>query len=141
MSLRHIPWRFALAGALGAEVILVIAAFTWVAVYSYLIHPGEPAEFYQRYALGSSPWVAVIAGVPVFYLICRMIRARVPDKAGPTAIGLCGIYLLLEVPFVFLGSNPLMPSWLPFAGYAAKGVASYLGVMGSGRRESTAREA
>lgn len=141
MRLRQISWRLALAGALGAELTLVSAAFAWVALYSHVIHPGEPFEFYHRYALGASPWVSVIVGIPVFFLACRWIRALVPANAMATALGLFGIYLLLDAPFALLGDNPLMPYWLPTAGYAAKGVVSYFGAMTSGRRESTAREA
>lgn len=141
MKLRQISWRLALAGALGAEITLVIAAFGWVALYSHVIHPGEPFQFYQSYALRSSPWVSLLVGIPVFYLGCRWIRARVPTKALATAMGLFGIYLLLDAPLVLLNDNPLMPSWLPSVGYAAKGMAGYLGARSDGRRQSTAREA
>jgi lipopolysaccharide export LptBFGC system permease protein LptF len=141
MKLRQISWWRAIAGALGAEVTLVTGAFAWVALYSHLIHPGKPVEFYRRYALGASPWVAVLVGVPLFYLAGRWIRARVPATAVATAMGMLGFYLLLEAPFLLLGDNPLMPYWLPTAGYAGKGVAIYLGAMGSGRRESPVREA
>lgn len=140
MQLREIRWRLAVGGALATEVILVLAAFGWVALYSYLIHPGEPAEFYQRYAMGASPWVAVLAGVPLFYLAGRWVRAREQGGTGATALALFGCYLLLEAPFVLGGDNPLMPSWLPYAGYAGKGVTIYLGVTGRGRSEPIARE-
>jgi hypothetical protein len=133
MRLRQVSWRLALAGVLGAELTLVSAAFAWVALYSHLIRPGEPIEFYRHYALGASPWVSLLVGIPVFYLVCRWIRARIPANALATATGLFGLYLLLEAPFVLLNDNPLMPYWLPPAGWAAKGLASYLGAMPSRR--------
>jgi hypothetical protein len=127
MRVRQISWRLAIACALGAEVVLVIAAFAWVALYSYLIHPGESSEFYRHYALGASPWVAVVVGIPVFYFAGRLIRARVPAGSVATAWCALGLYLLLEAPFVLGNHNPLMPAWLPFVGYAGKAVAIYLG--------------
>ncbi len=140
MRLAQIRWRIAVAGALGLEVTLVACAFGWVAIYSYLIHPGEPAEFYQRYALGASPWVSVIAGIPIFFLACRWIRTRLANNAMATAVGLFGVYLLLEAPFVLLGENPLMPAWLPYLGYAGKSVAGYFGVKPGERAVSNPRE-
>ena len=37
----RIPWGWVIGTAIGLEVPLVISAFAWVAIYSYLILPGE----------------------------------------------------------------------------------------------------
>jgi hypothetical protein len=83
-----------------AMVAQIAAAFTWVAFYSYVIHPGETPAFYERYAMEASPWVSVVAGMPIFYLICRWIGSQVPARAWPTAMALFGLYVLLDLALV-----------------------------------------
>ena len=83
MRRRDIRWGAALGGMLLAEVAQIAAAFAWVALYSYLIHPGETPAFYQRYAELAGPWVSVLAGTPIFYLVCRWIGA------GSGCVGSC----------------------------------------------------
>lgn len=101
MSMRDIRWGAALGGMLVAMVAQIAAAFAWVALYSYLIHPGETPAFYQRYAEVASPWVSVVAGGPIFYLICRWIGSRARASAWPTAMALFGLYVLLDLTLVF----------------------------------------
>jgi hypothetical protein len=45
-----INWGRAFAGALIAEITQIVAAFVWVAVYSYLINPGQPMATYEAHA-------------------------------------------------------------------------------------------
>src|SRR5688500_15164831 len=61
MRMRDIRWGAAIGGMLVAEVAQIAAAFAWVALYSYLVHPGETPAFYQRYAEVAGPWVSVLA--------------------------------------------------------------------------------
>ena len=49
MSLRHIHGVRALSGAVLAEVVLIAAAFGWVAIYSYLINPDQPVSVYEQH--------------------------------------------------------------------------------------------
>jgi hypothetical protein len=78
MRWKDIRWGAALGGMLVAEVAQIAAAFVWVVLYSYLVHPGETPAFYQSYAQVSGPWVSLLAGTPIFYLTCRWIGSRVP---------------------------------------------------------------
>jgi hypothetical protein len=105
MRIKDVRWGAALGGALIAMVVLVAAAFAWVAIYAYLLHPGESEAFYEQYAIRASPWVSVAVGFPVFYLVCRWIGSRSPSRAWPTAMALFGIYLLIDLPLVFLGGD------------------------------------
>ena len=45
-----IRWGRAFAGALAAEIAQIAAAFVWVAIYSYLINPGQPLATYEAHA-------------------------------------------------------------------------------------------
>lgn len=128
MKLKDIRWGMALGGVLVAEVVLVAAAFAWVAIYSYLIHPGESSAFYQRYAMRASPWVSLVMGVPVFFLICRWIGSRSPSRAWPTAMGLFGIYLLVDLPLALLGGdNPTVTPLYIASNYLVKFLACHFG--------------
>lgn len=131
MRMRDIRWGAALGGMLLAEVAQIAAAFAWVALYSHLIHPGETRAFYQHYAEVAGPWVSVLAGTPIFYLICRWIVSRDPARAWPTAMALFGFFLLLDGALMFSAGAP-SPRLAGFmaAGYLLKLVACHL----AGRR-------
>jgi len=111
----RISWGRACAGALTGEVTQIAAAFGWVAIYSYLINPGQPFATYQAHAQVSGPWVSIIAGAPIFYAASRWIA-----RTLPTALALFGIFLVIdggllvgmteswnEVPFVLAGLSYL----------------------------------
>jgi hypothetical protein len=86
-----ISWGRAVAGALIAEMAQIAAAFAWVAIYSYLINPGQPMAAYQAYAQASGPWVSIIAGAPIFYAASRWIA-----KTRPTALALFVIFFVID---------------------------------------------
>lgn len=44
----HIPWGWVAITAVGLEIAVTLAAFVWVGIYSYLIHPGEDLSYYQN---------------------------------------------------------------------------------------------
>lgn len=131
MRMRDIRWGAALGGMLLAEVGQIAATFAWVAIYSYFVHPGETAAFYQHYAEVAGPWVSVLAGTPIFYLICRWIGSRNPARAWPTAMALFGFFLLLDGALMF-SAGALPPRLVGFmaASFLLKLVACHL----AGRR-------
>lgn len=86
-----IRWGRAFAGALAAEITQIAAAFVWVAIYSYLINPGQPLAAYEAHAQASGPWVSVLAGAPIFYAASRWIA-----KSLPTALALFAIFFVID---------------------------------------------
>ena len=96
MTNTSIRWGLAVVATLLAEAALIALSIICVAVYSYTIHTGETQEFYSAFAKVSGPWVSLIAGGPVFFLIARWIRKRTPAASG-TAMAFCGLYLTIEV--------------------------------------------
>jgi len=138
MNLKEIRWGAAFGGALAAVVVLVVAAFAWVAIYSYLLHPGESPAFYEQYAVRASPWVSLVLGFPVFYLVCRWIGSRSPARSWPTAMGLFGIYLLVDLPLALLGGdNPTVTPLYLTVNFLLKFLACHFG----GRRAAAVIEA
>ena len=86
-----INWGRAGAGALIAEIGQIVAAFGWVAIYSYLINPGQPLATYEAYAQASGPWVSILAGAPIFYAASRFIA-----RSRPTALALFAIFFVID---------------------------------------------
>ena len=86
-----INWARAFAGALIGEITQIAAAFAWVAIYSYLINPGQPMATYQAHAQASGPWVSILAGAPIFYAASRWIA-----RSQPTALALFAIFVVVD---------------------------------------------
>ena len=86
-----IHWGRAAAGALIAEIAQIAAAFGWVAIYSYLINPGQPMATYEAHAQASGPWDSILAGAPIFYAASRWIA-----RLRPTALALFAIFFVID---------------------------------------------
>ena len=86
-----INWGRAFVGALIAGITLIAAAFGWVAIYSYLINPGQPIATYQAHAQASGTWVSILAGTPIFYAASRWIA-----RSRRTAFALFGIFFVID---------------------------------------------
>jgi hypothetical protein len=86
-----IHWGRALGGALIAQVGQIAATFGWVAVYSHVIHPGQPFEAYQAHAVAAGPWVSILAGAPIFYAASRWIA-----RSQSTALALFAIFVVID---------------------------------------------
>ncbi len=115
MHRSHVHFGAAVLGAVVAEVVLIAAAFGWVAIYSHLINPGQPLPVYEQHALDSGPYVSILAGILIFYAIGRWIA-----RTRPTALIMCGLVLTFDFAVLVLTS---FTSLLPIAGLVA---ASYL---------------
>ena len=86
-----INWWRAFGGALIAQIAQIAAAFGWVALYSYVIDPGQPMATYQAHAQASGPWVSLFAGAPIFYAASRWIA-----RSRPTALALFAIFFVID---------------------------------------------
>jgi hypothetical protein len=70
MKLNQVRWGLAIAGLLASEASLIAAAFAWVAIYSYFLNPGHTAGFYEQYAQATTPYLALLLGIPAFFIAC-----------------------------------------------------------------------
>jgi hypothetical protein len=109
----RIPWGRVIATAVGLEVATVASAIAWVAIYSYLIHPGEDPAYYQDYAQVSSPVVAVVLGGPYWFFGCRWIARKAGSRAVAMSLAAWLVVLLIDLPFMFLG-EPTAFVWVMF---------------------------
>ena len=134
-----IRWGLAAVATILAEVTLIALSIACVAVYSYTIRTGETQEFYNAFAQASAPWVSLLSGGPVFFLIARWIRRRAPSAALGTAMVMVGLYLAIEItvfllwpgdtsgvlPFMIGGAIiKLAGAWLGAGGTPARAMAS-----------------
>ena len=102
MTNTSIRWALAVGTGLLAQITMIIISIICVAVYSYAIHTGESQEFYNAFAQASGPWISLLAGGPVFFLIARWIRRRAPSAALGTAMAMAAVYLAIEVAVLLL---------------------------------------
>lgn len=104
-------WAKLLGLAVLAEVALIAAAVLFMLVYSTAIHSGEDAAFYDKQARVLLPYLAIIVGFPLFYLLAR--------RAGGLglALVLMGIHVAIDVSISLATDGPaglvaILPLWL-----------------------------
>jgi hypothetical protein len=137
MKLSNVRWGAAIGGMLLVEVLMIAAAFGWVAIYSHLIQPDQAMSFYQDYAMKSSAWVSLVTGVPLFYFVCRWIGSKSPVKAWPTAMALFASYFLIDVLLVLtFPANPHISVGFLIVNWAIKGVACHMGGTHAARKST-----
>ena len=123
----RIPWGWVVGTAIGLEVALVISAFAWVAIYSYLIHPGEAPSNYENYAQSASPVVSIVLGIPYWFFACRWVG----QKAGTRAVAMCVwawfITFLIDFPLIFLAEQKAYYLLILAISHSTKVLAAYLG--------------
>ncbi|MEK6281710.1 MAG: hypothetical protein AABN95_15250 [Acidobacteriota bacterium] len=123
----HIPWGWVAITAVGLEVAVTLAAFVWVGIYSYLIHPGENLSYYQNYAQLASPIVSVVVGIPFWFFACRWVGR----KAGTRAVAMCLsawlIVPVIDIPLSLLGQATAYNWAMVAISDSTKLLAAYLG--------------
>lgn len=115
-----------LAVAVPAMILNVACAFLWVAIYAYLISPGQDEAAYQAYAMRASPWSSVIAGAPIL-LGAGWLLAR--WHGGGWRTGICAglAYVAIDVTIIAAaGALAAMPGIVALSA-ATKLAASALG--------------
>jgi len=135
MTDTSIRWGLAAVATLLAEITLITLSIGCVAVYSYAIHTGESQDFYNAFAQAAGPWISLIAGGPVFFLIARWIRRRAPAAALGTAMAMAALYIAFEIIITLLwpGAASATLAILPLVigGFALKVVGAWLGAGGT----------
>ncbi len=124
MQIVTIQWTRVIVGILLAEVVLIAAAYAWVAYYSHVLNPNQPFAIYQAYAMRSGPWVSIVIGIPLFLTLGRWL-ARNLATALSIAIG----YVVLDGAILWLLSTPeaKLAAWLICTSYATKIGAAFIG--------------
>jgi hypothetical protein len=129
------PLAAVVTAVLGTKILLFAAAFAWVAVYSHLVHTGETEAYYQAHAQRSSPVVAVVVGLPLYFFVARRLASRFGRSSGYSPVAwfwLGGLAIDLPIVLLVSGAADLLTC------LAAQ--ACYLIATGAGARSIRARE-
>ncbi|MGZ8348255.1 MAG: hypothetical protein ACXWUP_14200 [Allosphingosinicella sp.] len=122
-----------LAVAVGAMALNVACAFLWVAIYAYLIAPGQSEAAYQDYAMRAVPWSSVIAGVPIL-MGAGWLLARWHGGGWKTGIWAAVLYVVVDLAIqLAAGALGAMPGIVALS-QVTKLVASAFGGAMAGKR-------
>jgi hypothetical protein len=108
--------------------VLVILSVIEVAIYSYIINPGQEQGVYNVHANESAPYISAIFGFIVFFLVLRHWKKKGHANLGNLAILFPVVYLLFDLILILsFGVN-----WSDFIvvfaiSNGAKCLGSYLG--------------
>ena len=76
----------------------VLLSFIVVAIYSFLIEPGHPREFYDAAAQRIAPWSSHIAGPLIFFAAAYISTKRRPQRnAFLFTSAFCAAYTLITL--------------------------------------------
>lgn len=79
------------------KICLVAISFLEVAIYSYLINPGQPESFYSEHANISAPYISAIGGFFIFFLVSYYWKKKQFPNAFKLAILFPIVYIVLDV--------------------------------------------
>ena len=114
--------------ALLTMITLVIISFIEVAVYSYLINPGQEQSVYEAHANFSAPYISGIFGFIIFFLVTRHWTKKEYPNVFKLAILYPLIYVLLDIIIITAAGVNWSDFFLIFAmANVAKFLGSYLG--------------
>lgn len=105
-----IKWGPAVSATAIALLALALCAAAWAFTYSTMIMPGLDDADIQAHIVAASPWVALIVGLPLFFVIGRWLGRRAGRDAIPTAFAFIGLIVAVEIVLIaiFAGSaDPL----------------------------------
>ncbi|MBX7109014.1 MAG: hypothetical protein K1X61_10245 [Chitinophagales bacterium] len=109
-------------------ITLVLISFAEVAVYSYLINPGQQESVYEAHANDSAPYISGIFGFIIFFLVARYWKKKEYRDVFKLVILFPLLYLLLDVIIITAAGVKWSDYILIFAlANTAKFLGSYMG--------------
>lgn len=109
-------------------ITLVAISFIEVAIYSYLINPGQDQSVYEAHANISAPYISGIFGFIIFFLVTRYWKRKGSPNVFKLVILFPLIYVLLDVAIITAAGVKWSDFILIFAiANAAKFLGSFLG--------------
>ena len=124
----HIRWGWVILTVVGLEIALVLSAFAWVAIYSYLINSGHDSPYYQKHAEFASPIVSVAVGIPYFFFACRWVGRKAGTRAIATSLWVWFIVFIIDVLLILVvgGLSAYMAAIVAIS-HVTKMLAAYFG--------------
>jgi hypothetical protein len=127
------------AWIIGATVFILIVnvglSFLYVAFYSYFINPGHGEQFYQEYAMRAAPYCSIIAGIPIFYFVCRWISSKWESNfAVKAALLIWLVYVLIDLSILTAAGFTLTLAVIAAISLLTKLTSAYLGGLAGSRK-------
>lgn len=66
-------------------ILNIVASILYMVVYSYLINPGHPKEFYDEHIKTAAPYCSIVAGLPLMFLAGLWVAGWDGGQAGVKA--------------------------------------------------------
>jgi hypothetical protein len=115
--------------AILAMATLIIISILEVALYSYVVNPGQEVSVYEAHAETTAPFVSGIFGFILFFLVARHWKKKEYDNAFKLMLLFPLVYVLLDILILsFAGTAQWSGLILIFTlANGAKFLGSYLG--------------
>lgn len=108
--------------------LLVVISILEVAVYSYVVNPGQDESIYEAHANISAPYVSGIFGFIIFFFVARYWKKKNYSNAFQLAILFPITYVLVDIVIITAAGVKWSEFFLVFVlANSAKVVGSYLG--------------
>ncbi len=110
-------------------ITLVVISILEVAVYSYIINPGQEVSVYEVHAESTAPYISGIFGFILFFLVTRHWKKNEYPNVSRLAIFFPLTYLLMDIVIILLAGTVQWESFIVIfvLANAAKFLGSYLG--------------
>jgi len=133
MTVRRLAW------IIGATIFILIMnvglSFLYIAFYSYFINPGHDEQFYQEYAMIAAPYCSIVAGIPIFYFVCRWISGKwESDLALKAALLVWFVYVLIDLSILTAAGFTLRLAVIAAISLATKLASAYLGGLAGSKK-------
>ena len=128
-----LPWLKIIGWAILTHIILIAISFLEVFLYS-LINPGHENSFYEEHAQVSAPYISIIFGFILFFLVARQLCKQAPDHWIAIVLLLPILYIILDF-LMLLGYDVDWGEHLLvfMASFLSKALGAYLGAIAARR--------
>jgi glucan phosphoethanolaminetransferase (alkaline phosphatase superfamily) len=122
-------WLKLFGWAIVVHIILIGLSILEVYLYSLLFNQNQPQQVYESHAKVSAPYISLIFGLPVFFIIARFLGKKNPNAFWTIALGFPLLYILLDlimlIPYHIDWGKEY---WRFIRSFGTKILGSYLGV-------------
>jgi hypothetical protein len=129
-----------LAGIIGAALFIlfvnVVLSVLYIALYSYLINPGHDERVYQEYAQVAAPYCSIVAGIPLFYFVCRWLGGKLESNfAVKAALLIWVVYTLIDVSVLTAAGLNMRLAVLAAISMTTKLLSAYFGALAASKNK------
>lgn len=123
--------------AIAVMVLNVAICFGLVWLYSTFFNPGQPASYYEAFAMRVAPISSVIAGIPLMFATGFLISRTRPGRRGLLVAAAAALFYIILDTGILLSADAGQGVWM----WAALSHATKLLCAVAGARLGTSRSA